>query len=346
MTIRSMRTAMAAAALAITAAACESATLPGEGSCDPALRDVARDVDGAVRKHRLEGGLLLVMQGDQVLCELAFGGYDVDERVLVASASKWMTAVALLTLVDEGRLSLDEPISRWLPEYRGDPVTLRQLLSHTSGLPNSACLGAEVSLRDCAGMIAQDPRQYAAGTRFLYAGGSFTVAGALAEAVAGEQWALLWRRKVHEPLGFTGTFWRPAGENPLLSGGAYSTLRDYAKMMRMILAGGELGGRRVLSAAAIEQMRRNSIAGLPVAFSPRNDAAGYSLGAWIDAADAQGRATELSSVGASGFLPWLDFDRNLLGIVVIPPGDKDNVPWYTTARGVQADVRRVVDEGI
>jgi hypothetical protein len=137
----------------------------------------------------------------------------------------------------------------------------------------------------------------------------------------------------------------PNTRNPLLSGGATSTVQDYAKVMRMIVSGGQANGQTVLSAAAIEQLRRNNAGGVPVLFSPRNDAVGYSLGAWIDAADAQGRATVLSSVGASGFYPWLDFERDVVGIVMLPPGGAGDGYWYPIARRVQAEVRQIVGAG-
>ncbi|HEX2077566.1 MAG TPA: serine hydrolase domain-containing protein [Longimicrobium sp.] len=310
-----------------------------KGSCVAALEGVSEVVDSVVNARGVDGGLLLVMQGGQVLCERAYGAYEVDEAVPIASASKWLTAVTLLTLVDDGELLLDAPISQWLDYFEaGEPVTLRQLLSHTSGLAEGNCAGVlTTTLHDCAMQIAQSTRAARPGTRFIYGGGPFTVAGALAATVAEQGWSVLWRTRVEEPLGLTSTQW-DNNRNPLLSGGATSTVQDYAKVMQMIVS----GGQTVLSPAAIEQMRHNNVGGVPVLFSPRNDAAGYTLGAWIDAADAQGRATVLSSVGASGFYPWLDFETDVVGIVVLPPSGPGDGYWYPVARRVQAEVRQIL----
>jgi CubicO group peptidase (beta-lactamase class C family) len=340
MTIQKGPRAALVAALALAATACDGSPAgptPPKGTCVPALEGVSQVVDSVVNARGVEGGLLLVMQNGQVLCERAYGGYEVNEVVPIASASKWLTAVTMLTLVDDGQLSLDAPISQRLDYFgTGEAVTLRQLLSHTSGLSEGNCAGVFTStLHDCAQQVAQSTRAARPGTRFIYGGGPFTVAGALAETVAQQGWPALWRTRVAEPLGLTDTEWDNA-RNPLLSGGASSTMQDYAKVMRMIVSGGE----SVLSAAAIEQMRRNNVGGVQVLFSPRNDAEGYTLGAWIDDADAQGRATVLSSVGASGFYPWLDFERNVVGIVVLPPAGAGDGYWYPVSRRVQAEVRQ------
>lgn len=337
------------AGLVLAAAACDGSPagpVPVKGACVPALEGVSQVVDSVVNARGVEGGLLLVMQGGQVLCERAYGGYEVNQAVPIASASKWLTAVTMLTLVDDGQLELDAPISQWLDYFAGgEPVTLRQLLSHTSGLNEGGCAGVLTStLHDCAQQIAQSTRAARPGTRFIYGGGSFTVAGALAETVAQQGWPALWRARIEEPLGLTGTHWDNI-RNPLLSGGATSTVQDYAKVMRMIVSGGQAGGQTVLSAAAIEQLRHDNVGTVPVLFTPRNDAFGYTLGAWIDAADAQGRATVLSSVGASGFYPWLDFERDVVGIVMLPPSGAGDGYWYPIARRVQAEVRQIVGAG-
>lgn len=349
MTNRGIGRVAVAAGLMLAAAACDgtpAGPVPVKGTCAPALEGVSQVVDSVVNARDVEGALLLVMQGSQVLCERAYGAYEVNEVVPIASASKWLTGVTMLTLVDDGHLELDAPISRWLDYFAtGEAVTLRQLLSHTSGLSDGNCPGVLTStLHDCARQIAQTTRAARPGTRFIYAGGSFTVAGALAETVTEQGWPALWRTRIADPLGLTDTQWDNL-RNPLLSGGATSTAQDYAKVMRMIVSGGQFDGRTILSAAAIELLRRDNVGAIQVLSSPRNDAFGYTLGAWIDAADTQGRATMLSSVGASGFYPWLDFERNVVGIVMLPPSGPGDGYWYPIARRVQADVSRIVGAG-
>jgi CubicO group peptidase (beta-lactamase class C family) len=344
---RKIKGALLAGILAVAAGACDgSPTGSGSGTCAPGLEGAAQVVDSAVRADAREGGLLLVMRGDQVLCERAFGGYAVNERVELASASKWVTAATLLTLVDAGTITLDQPIGPLLPIFAADgrgPTTFRQLLSHTSGIGNPPCLGSRKgTLLDCAGLAAQYVTA-PPGTEFRYAGGSFTVAGAAAEIAAGQDWAAIWKVRMSDPLGLQNARWDDDG-NPYLSGGMTSTMQDYARFLRMVLGGGMIGGQRVLSAASVEAMRRDHVGALPVAGTPTT-VARYGLGSWIEAADASGRATRLSSPGASGFYPWVDFDRNLAVIVMLPVRRVSD-DWGTAAGRVRAEILRAIDAGL
>src|SRR5512133_1248333 len=114
-----------------------------------------------VEKHELAGAVVLVADKEEVLSEEAVGFADVAEKKAmrtdalfwIASQSKAMTATAVLMLVDEGKISLDDPVEKYLPEFRGQmvvvekaddhvllhkpthPITVREVLSHMSGLP-------------------------------------------------------------------------------------------------------------------------------------------------------------------------------------------------------------------
>jgi CubicO group peptidase (beta-lactamase class C family) len=340
---RRIKGALLAATMAAGAGACDSPTGAGSGTCAPSLEGAAQVVDSAVRSDRRDGGLLLVMQGDQVLCERAFGGYSVDERVELASASKWVTAATLLTLVDAGEIALDEPIGTLLPIFASDgrgPTTFRQLLSHTSGIGNPPCLASlQGSLLDCAGLAAQyGPSR--PGVEFRYGGGSFTVAGAAAEMATGQAWAAIWKARMSDPLGLQHTSWNDEG-NPYLAGGLTSTVQDYARFLRMVLNGGQVGGQRVLSAESVEAMRHDNVGGLPVAEAPLA-VARYGLGSWIEAVDGGGRTTRLSSPGASGFYPWVDFDRDLAVIVMLPARNSAD-DWGVAVARARAEIIRAID---
>lgn len=124
-------------------------------------------------------------------------GNQTDNSVLpIASATKMPSALAILTLVDEGRLDLDAPISIYLNNgYATVPadkalITTRMLLNHTSGLSQSDCLNnqANTTLRQCVQQILNLPLGFAPGTRFGYGGSSFQFAGGVVEAITGQSW--------------------------------------------------------------------------------------------------------------------------------------------------------------
>lgn len=344
--MRPIPAATAALLLPFLAAACDGGPAEPQGSCGRAWAGVVQTMDSVVAARAVPGGILLVMQGDEVLCEHASGGYVVDEQVTLASASKWMTGVTLAALADRGELSLDDPVSRYVPEFTGAKagITVRQLLSHTSGIQRGdPCIFTiETTLEACARRIAQAPLDYAPGTEFRYAGAPFTVAGRVAEVAAGQPWRTLWWQHVARPLRMEDVDWGP-GDNPLLSGGARGTARDYAKMLRMMADGGTFAGSRFLTPAGLDALTADRIGGVPRTDTPRDAPHGYALGAWRDDVDALGQATQLSSAGASGFYPWVDLERNVVGIVVLPARDASDTYWYGVTLRIQAEVRRIVD---
>lgn len=348
MMTKTLAALLAASALATSLAGCRDATLPAPGGdCAAALAPSAQQIDSDATARGLPGGFVLVMKGDQVVCDHHFGATDSDSHIPIASAGKWLTAITLLTLVDEGKLTLDEPIAARIPDFHGaaGQITLRQLLSHTSGLPSTQmCLTDRAgSLKECTTDISFSTLTNAPGAEFRYGSASFQVAGRLAELAAGESWNELFKHRISDPLGipFTGWF----GTNPLLAAGGWSTGREYARVLRMVAARGSYGGRRILSDSAIAWMGHDNVGAAPLTSTPRIDAHGYGLGAWRDVVDAGGVATQISSPGASGFYPWVDFQRGIVGIVWLPARGPDDGFWFAATQHVQANVRQAYDAG-
>jgi CubicO group peptidase (beta-lactamase class C family) len=92
-------------------------------------------VQGWVDKGYYPGAAVLIARNNRVLYEHSFGTYTPDTEVFIASAGKWLAAATIMSVVDQGKLSLDDPASKWLPELKGSSgrATLRQMLAHTSG---------------------------------------------------------------------------------------------------------------------------------------------------------------------------------------------------------------------
>jgi len=84
----------------------------------------------------------------------------------------------------------------------------------------------------------------------------------------------------------------------------------------MILNGGVHNGKRMLSEAAIQEMIADQTANVEPGFSPRGPSS-YGLGVWRDRVDDQGRAVVVSSPGGAGFTPWINFERNQLGVFMV-----------------------------
>jgi CubicO group peptidase (beta-lactamase class C family) len=246
----------------------------------------------------------------------------------IASASKWLTSATLMTFVDEGKLGLDDPVADHLPAFGGGKaaITVRELLSHTTGLPPAGCEGdPSTSLRSCVASIAadRDPSSVP-GTQFHYSGVGFAIAGRLVERLAGTSFEAAFESQIAKPLRMTHTRFdgtsRPYSRNPSPAASATSTVADYARFLRMLAAGGTVDGKVVLSSASVAEIEKDQVRGLDT----RDDGAvqitgipTYGLGVWRDEVAADDSIRVVSGSGALGFYPWIDRVHDNYGIVAV-----------------------------
>lgn len=282
-----------------------------------------------VSTANLQGAsLLLVHQGEVVYAE-AFGSYGLNQRVPVASASKWLSGAAIARLVERGVMRWDDPVGRYLPNAPIDKqaITLRQLMSHSSGLRAAevSCIGdVSASMQACVDSILATTLAYPPGTGFAYGGNSMQVAGRMAELATGQRWDDLFRSEVAEPLGMLDTDFAfestQAGyvevSNPRIAGGARSTLADYGRLLQALLQRGAFDGRQWLSPALVEQMEEDQTRGAPIRSTPTSAVGfvGYGIGLWREQQDGDGRVRLASSPGAFGFYPVIDREAQFAGV--------------------------------
>jgi CubicO group peptidase (beta-lactamase class C family) len=291
----------------------------------------------AVNDGELPGVAVRLVHQGNVVFEEAFGNLTTASVVRMASDTKPVAATTVLTVVEEGKLALDDPITKYVPEFQGTKVetaTIRQLLSHTGGI-----LGVYPGGRPTSGTLAEFARKIAReGTlvepgTFHYSGVSIDIACRAAEAAAGRPFEDLMRSRLLEPLGMTQTRFTMAvdpasvpvdaaqrGEGRYVSGGGglSSTLADYAAFYQMHLNGGTFQSRRILKAETAALMRTPQ----PNAVNPRYAESGsqspwgpdYGLGFYLTRKDDSGRPRTFHHGGALGTMAWADTDLNLVGV--------------------------------
>ncbi|MBI1338946.1 serine hydrolase [bacterium] len=343
-TWRTVRHLVALLAFAVLPIGCASRTPAAEPSAiaPPSTRQEADDaqrratVDAAAAafssKTRVKDFSVLVMRGEETHYLRHFGSYDDRTIVPLASATKWITGATIMSLVDDGLLDLDAPIGRWLPSLPEThrALTLRQLLSYTAGFAPLSESGADIrqnkriSLSEGVQELAALPLRDPPGTAFAYGGANFQFAGAAAEQAGGASWAELFRRRLGDGLAMSDFLWsNPTGpnppdsvRNPLLQGGAATTLNAYSRFLTMIAQRGVYGGRRFLSEAAIDEMERVETRGVTMRYVPPGAGPGmqYNLAHWCEREAAE-RCVLLSSPGAFGVYPWIDRETGLHGVI-------------------------------
>lgn len=183
-----------------------------------------RHIAGYMGREAIPGAVLVVMRGDQVAIARSWGVADRSSAAStpigavqpIYSISKQFTAALVLRLVEQGRVALDAPVGRYLPQWFADEpgLKVRHLLSHTSGLSNfigepearslEQAPPGTGSLADMAALVDRLPRRFAPGARHAYSNGNYTVLAVLVEAVTGMPFAAAQRELLLRPLGLTG----------------------------------------------------------------------------------------------------------------------------------------------
>jgi CubicO group peptidase (beta-lactamase class C family) len=200
------------AAVLVACAACVACG--GKRAEPPPISDpLDRQAALAVRANHLLGAVVGVERDGRVILERAYGFADLartrpltaGDELAIGSLTKQFTAAAVLQLVDDGKIALDAPISTYVPEVAA-PVTIRQLLNHTSGLPDYAT-GANLgkSRDELLAIIGASTPAFPPGTRYAYSNTSYWLLARVTERVTGQPYADVLRARVLAPAGLTAT---------------------------------------------------------------------------------------------------------------------------------------------
>ena len=329
-----------------------------------AANPLAGLLEELVDSGQVVGAQILVGEQDRILTEAFVGAtapksqhpIDSDTQFCIGSTSKPLASTTVLNLVAEGKLSLDEPISRWLPAFTWGP-TLRHLLSHHGGVYSQRDgLSAtqqrwirdfRLTLDEAVEGIAGEKPTGKPGERFAYSGAGYCVIGRVAGVAAGVSFPDLLRDRVTEPLGMARTTYFPesgdsnvaTGASPetphllgkelrlaLIGGSVYSTTRDLSRFARMMIGKGSLGSTEILPQALWKAMTTNP------GFSDEAYALGWGL------RSESNRIRHGGSLATSRAILEIDLESGRYAIVL-----------YTLAKadqGVQARIGKAVSAAI
>lgn len=261
------------------------------------LRLATETVRKWISDGRIVGAVMLVIRNERVVLFEADGMADRERKqemtvgaiCRMRSMTKPLIGTAVLMLVEEGRIGLKDPVSKYLPSFRGPgsrDITVYQLLTHTSGLTGAiydTLTGTTYqTLREAVDGVGAKGPEHPPGTRYEYSDPGTSTLGALIAEVSGMPAEKFLETRILEPLQmndsichFTvddprasrvpATYHGGAGKwekywdatQPQLlpffraSGGLYASALDYAKFMTMMLNGGEFGGRRLLTPESV-----------------------------------------------------------------------------------------------
>ncbi len=292
-----------------------SLSVPLLALAQPVLPGVGSALQKTIDADEISGAVTAVVTKDGLVHLEATGLADratqrpmrTGDLFLLASVTKPVTAVAVLMLQDEGKLSLADPVARFIPEFAalktpsGKPANLKiaQLLTHTSGLAeNERTVYGSRDLQTVVAACLRAPMRYEPEERWQYTSSGFDVAARIVEIVSGKTFESFLQERLFGPLGMSSTTFFPSreqlatwptvyvrrddrlveagppppapvrGRNAAFGGtGLYSTASDLALLGRMLLNRGEFAGRRYLSAEAYAQMTTIHTGELATGFS-------------------------------------------------------------------------------
>jgi len=388
---------LGAVAVGVLSVAAKGASPAGLPSCEPAsvgmdadrLAEIPERIREFVAEKQISGAVTLVARRgctvhlEAVGCADAAGTKPMREDSLfaIASMTKPITAAAVMILQDEGKLSVDDAASKYVPELKNvvladeasggkrlpsREITIRDLMTHTSGVVGQQ--RCEATLEATVEAIAARPLGFEPGSRWQYSPG-LNVCGRIVEVVSGKPYDEFLREWIFAPLGMVDTTFRPTADQeeriveicrpgtdkqslepathwlvddrferaPNPSGGLFSTAADLARFYQMILAGGELDGRRIVSAEAVAEMTRVQTGELVPGFTPGN---GWGLG-WCVVRQPQEVTAMLSPGtfghgGAFGTQGWVDPRRQMIFVLMIQRSGFGNSD--------ASDIRRVLQQ--
>jgi len=330
--------------------------------------------DGAIA-----GAVTLVARQGQVASLDAVGLADIgarrpmrpDSLFWIASMTKPITATAVLMLRDEGKLSVDDPVEKYLPEFKSQwmiesratnnmtlkpsprPITLRDLLTHTSGLADVPAPRADCTLAELVMAYSQKPLKFAPGSKWEYCNSGINTLGRIVEVAAGQTFEGFLEQRIFKPLGMKDTtFWPSPSQakrlaksyspsqsgrgleetdiwfikgnlsdhnrTPFPSGGLFSTAQDMFRFYQMVLNGGTANGKRLIARDSVELMTRTQTGDLKAGFT---EGMSFGLG-WAVVKEPMGVTAVLSPGtfghgGAYGTQGWVDPKKDLILVLMI-----------------------------
>ncbi len=343
------------------------------------LAEIPKRLQAFVDDQTISGAVALVSRHDRTVSLEAVGLADIagkkpmrpNSLFWIASMTKPITATAVLMLQDEGKLKVEEPVEKYLPEFKNQwllqnkssnsltliraprPLTLHDLLTHTSGLGDLPAPRPNSSLAELVVGYSQQPLHFPPGAKWEYSNAGINTLGRIVEVVSGQKYADFLEHRIFQPLGMHDTtFWpSPSQANhlakayqpakagggleevgiafikgglsdrqrtPMPAGGLFSTAGDIARFYQMMLNGGVYGGKRLLSAAAVAQMTRTQTGDIKTGFVE-----GMSFGLGFAVVKEPQGVTAMFSPGTFGHggayatQSWADPKKDLILVLMI-----------------------------
>jgi CubicO group peptidase (beta-lactamase class C family) len=312
--------------------------------------DTYSDLDNSINRYSKAFGndlVALLWTADTVVYKRELGAFDSKTVVPIAAASNWLTAALVLKMVEQGKISLDDKVSQYIPVfelYGKNYITIRHCLTHFTGVQSEG-LGIESkkkfsSLEEEVESFAKKEIKTNPGTEFYYSHVGLNIAGRILEIVSKKKFDMLIKQQLFNPLGMRkSSFSELDGGAINPSGGGKSNADEYIIFLRMLLNNGKHKGQQILSEASIKELKKIQTTPEIIKFAPKyGQGLSYAAGSWVVEDDGKGEATALSASALLGTWPLIDWCRGYVFIVMVKDklGEQKKEPYV--------DIKSVIDE--
>jgi CubicO group peptidase (beta-lactamase class C family) len=254
----------------------------------------------------------------------------------IGRAGDWMTAALVMTLVDDGKLSLDDKVTQYIPlfgKYMKGYITIRNCLTNTTGIKTDESVDKPLSkvhyetLEDMVNTYA-DKHSIATNpsTEIFYSTYGPNIAGRCLEVVSKKTFGRLMMDRIVHPLKMRATsFVNEDGGADDPSNGGRSCVNDYINFLTMLLNKGMFDGKRVLSEKAVQELETIQFGALPVKYVPKElQGTKTALGNYL--ANASG--TLMVCPDLLGAAAWLDTCRGYAAVLLVEKPEEEKKPLY------------------
>lgn len=295
----------------------------------------------------------LVYKGGKIIYKKESGDFNAKTQQSIGATSQWLTAALVMTFVQEGKLSLDDKVSTYLPifsKYYKGYVTIRHCLTHYTGIQSDEGV-AKLFAKSKYHSLEEEVNDYAAkkdiktnaGTEFRYSNMGFNIAGRVLEAISKKSFDRLMRDRVLQPSGMKNTTFTNENYNDAVSPstGARSTATDLINFMALLLNKGMFNNKKVLTESSIAMLHTLQVSPDKMKYIPSTlQGLDYGFGEWILEANSQGKPVSVGVPSLQGTWPVADLCRQYAFVVFTKEiaGEQK--------RDVYMNLKEIIDEGM
>ena len=213
----------------LSPAATQSQSISKSGIDQERLAKIPAQMKSFVEQGTIAGAVTLIARRGEVVSLEAVGYQDLESKKPmrrdtifdIRSVTKPVTAIGIMILMEEGKLALNDPVEKYLPDFRitgktqgpPNPITIRHLLTHTAGMPfnrppeiGDITIRRDRTLREVVAILSKQEPEFEPGTQLRYYTGGFAILGRIIEVVSGKPYEQFIKERIFDPLGMKDSF--------------------------------------------------------------------------------------------------------------------------------------------